>query len=440
MLRLNNTPIWNMTDLKREFNPIHLYNCREEFERFANVHCMVLSSKLANGSDEACDAYYLTKDFWREILKSEPETEKEAKACLWEFLNKKIEEELGDSQNEAQLNKLRNEIEKEISISKLDEKIEHIVKSIKATNEFSVVHLLAICEISETDARDYEFDVPKENTSASLEDQQSDITTFDICGCASNVIRTVKLKASKYPYKYYIYEKDSLNDTDFINTVKLEAITDINKYNHVTVEFYNSNKSFVGKISIKPGEHRFVTIADGKLIRILPAISISNGCCVFRGGYSSDIVKIQKGILPPRAIAKFKPESFVALNEKNGVVLVCDGSVITNHCSVESDYRTRLILDTTLVKLNVVEINNNGEAIKVLTTDGKVRRIMSCVNGNYVWDIGKPCEERRTSLTKANFFDEVNKKSGEILEEVFSPDRTESALLLYSGECRIKNN
>lgn len=439
MLRLNNKPIWNLTDLKREFDPIQLYNCRKEFEHFANVHCMVLSARLANDSDEACDAYYLTKDFWREILKSEPEPEKDAKAFLWEFLNKKIEEELGDSRNEAQLSKLRNEMEKEISISMLDKKIEHIIKNIEATDGgLSVVHLLAICEISETDARDYAFVVTTETESVLTKEQQSDINTFDLCGCASNMIRTVRLKASKYTYKYYIYEKESLDNTDFINTVKLEAITDINKYNQVTIELYNSRKSFVGKFSIKPGEHRYITIADGKLIRILPAINISNGCCVYRGGYGSDIVKILKGNLPARTVAKFKPESFVALNEKNGAILICDGSVITNYCNIESDYRTKLLLDTALVKLNVVEINNTGEVVEVLTTDGKVRRIMSYVNGNYVWDIGKPCEERRVSLTKDNLFDEGTKKSGEILEEVSSPDRTETALLLHNGECRIK--
>lgn len=70
ILKLNNVPIWNLTDMQREFSPLAAYAVLQDFCDFAQVHCVPLPTCLETKAAEKIERYqaqYLKKEFWLNI-------------------------------------------------------------------------------------------------------------------------------------------------------------------------------------------------------------------------------------------------------------------------------------------------------------------------------------------------------------------------------------
>lgn len=443
MLRLNNVPIWNLIDLKNEFSPIELFRQRDEFLRFAKVHCMVLSTRLTDSSQESYEAYYLTKEFWFNVLSGKWNiATQDDNSALWCFLNYRAQEELGDSSDEEE-SKIKADIEKEVSDAQLDDKLRYIENCISSNqseaNSLLSASLLAICEIAEVDARECRFSSLHQEEAES-DNQQTNIELISGDENNTNKVIAVSLKASKKPYKFRAYDETNLTPGSVINTVCIEATPGVNKYDNVVMEFYNRHDILIATITIRPGEHRFATVTQGKLIGFLPAVSIENGCCVYRTGYNSQSTKIRIEDEQPRTISKFEPTSFVSLGKNGGAILIRDGKIVTDYCKVGMDHRTRLVLEMLLAGLNVAEIAHFGESVKVLTAEGKVYSILSRNGDNYVWQnvsLKAPEAENCVALSEEIRVEKSKTKNGDTLETVVSLDNSETAELMRSGECKI---
>ncbi|MBR6777617.1 MAG: hypothetical protein IKM27_07710 [Clostridia bacterium] len=439
MLRLNGVALWNLTDLKREFSPVELYEKRSEFLLFARVHCMVLSSRLIDSDNDTYEAYYLTKAFWYGVLNDcDKYCSDNSESELWRHLEKSI----GDKYSDAEaVEGIKTEIEKELSDAEIHEKLAYVEEQLKALElkETSAVCVLAICEISEIDARSCDY----KSTAKNADDApcvQEGISCLDSDMLDGAEILSVSFKASKQAFRYRKYDSASLSSGSRISTVCIEALQGVNKYDNVMLELYNGDDKLESTVTLRPGEHRYVTVADGRIIDFLPAVNIEDGLCVYRKGYGSKNTVISAKNKQDRTVAKHEPSAFVSLGQNNGALFVCGGKLITEYCTVETDYRTRLMLEMILSELKVIEMINSGQNVKVLTEEGKVYSILARNGDRYSWSrisLKAPEKDGCISLLgeKHKCLDPTS--NGDAIEKAISSDNRQSALLMRNGECRI---
>lgn len=439
MLRLNSKPIWNIVDLKREFSPAEIYGRKKDFLLFAKVHCMVFPTRLSERGDDSYEACYLTKSFWYGILAFNYDGSISPEGSWLDyFLEERIKEELGESYGKSDEADAREEAGYEVRDACLKEKLDYICANAKIGDseeeKLKALVLLAICEITEIDARNQKFDdcVPEEKGAQPIKEFK-DIELNE----ESHILN---LEASKTHYRFGVFENDSLPSGMHIRTLRIEAEASKNKYDNVILDFCNKNGEIIRSVILRPGEYRYLNVAGGEVIGFLPSVSIENGCCVYRNGYGSGSIKIATSDNKPRTISKTEYECFASAGKNAGVLFASGGKIVTDYCEVPLDYRTKLVFDMVIAGLNVVEIAYVSGDVKVLSDSGKVYSILYSDGDLCGWhniSLKLPDEENVVSLSNEMRIGKEPVTAEDVLETAVSFNGTETAALLRSGECRI---
>ncbi|MBE6728110.1 MAG: hypothetical protein E7562_05645 [Ruminococcaceae bacterium] len=382
ILKLNDVSILNFVDLQKNFSPLDVYAQLPAFETFALVHCVPLVLQFAvdfDGEKIKKPAEYISKEFWYGIIKCRtfPQKCKSVKEGLNFFLEQKADEVVGIDRTydykekwasiNEKLGKVMSEINEELEVARIDEKIAFISKSVSLDKTpeslLKVLVLLAICELSEVDATKQSF---KENRIEQVKEEgiNNEISLFPY-------EKNAPLKASKTPYKFWYYGGNALENGGEISTVKIEAGACANSYYTVNIELYSDeDESLVQTLSLKPGESCYCNVVSGKIVKILPGISLSDDLCLIKRRNAVSDIKVlskdsQEWVLNFENIACFSAGS-----KEQGFLLVQNGRIISNFYKPAEDYMTKLKLD--MINKPVVEVKVTDNGYVILTQDGKV--------------------------------------------------------------------
>ena len=386
VFRLNNKPILNFVDLQREFSPIEVYRQLPAFQSFAKVHCVplpLLVSHTEDGETRKAAACFLDKAFWLGILQNAawPEAQSAAE-CFAYFKNETYRAALGlkspadKEENAVQAGSTKAGIEAETADEQIEEKLAFICKStgLGETSEDArkAVTLLAVCEIAEMNALSCSFEnlQAEPETGASDPDQPDEITAFPY---ENNAPLSVGVK----PYRFWYYDDDTLTAGSRITTVRVEAKGGSNKYDIVTIELYSQkDKSCVQTITLREGEYRYCNVADGKIIKFLPSISLSDSLCLIRRDYSRPEISVLAYGSDSWVFHMESVSCFAAGERDAGFLFLQNGKVSTGFYKAAENYMVRLRFETIPEPLAEVVITQDG--YKLLTASGTVISDTAC--------------------------------------------------------------
>lgn len=384
ILKLNGQPVLNFADLQKEFSPLDIYAQLEAFDSFAAVHCVPLPLQLfhtENGVQTRCRANYFDKAFWQKVLRSaalretapqQLEQKTDAADYFSSFVQALYENKIGITKPEDRSREpvegetIRAEMDGELADAKIYEKLKYICESGGLRGGFAdmqkAVILLAICEISEQNALSVSFQsAPIEEAS---EEESGGIMPFPY-------ERTAPLTARNQPYRYWYYTSDSLAQGAHISTVRIEAKAGSNHYEKVVVELYHEQScACVQKLELEIGEFRCCNVADGRIIKLLPSVSISDDMCLIRESYKTEEISVLSPDTEGWSLNAEGISGFAAGTKNIGFLLVQNGKVNTSFYKAPDAYITRLKFDT--VSLPVVEVTIEGDQYDALLADGTV--------------------------------------------------------------------
>lgn len=376
ILKLNHVPIWNLTDLQREFSPLAAYEVIQDFCYFARVHCAPLPLHLRSEKNgKSTPAVYLKKEFWLDILtrRDWPDA-KSATECMTYFVQKRLEEasgilfqkEVDPSQSDdkkAQIKHIRAQIEQETCDAMLTKKLEHICKSggFQATPEDSrkAVMLLAICEIAEVNPLTQTF---QQTQSSATEHKEPDAFLYE---------KNAVLVAAEEPYRFWYHDDDTIPEGQRIRTVRIKSQPGANPYTVVKIELYNKKtRECLQKITLTPDEYCYCNALEGSIVCILPNVDIGRDLCLFRKNSSRADYEIVPRNGAPWNL-KHGNISCVAVAEREAdFLLLADGKVNTAFYKPAKDYLIQLQFD--MIMGNAVEILFTQKGYSVLLEDGTV--------------------------------------------------------------------
>ncbi|MCD8131339.1 MAG: hypothetical protein LUE16_08695 [Lachnospiraceae bacterium] len=390
ILKLNGEGVLNFIDLKKSFSIWEIYRERDAFIEFAKVHCIPLPTPCRKmgeeeptermdeteweTQDEKLFLEYLTKQFWLDLLtrtKEWPECNG-AEETLKTIIQTEMFLETADirwdvsGKDTARTDTRETDadlIRAEHMSMRLDDKIAHI----KESGGFSdapedaktVLELLAICEISEVDALQISFGRPGQK-----EEDQEEIRLL------SGNEGTLYLQTRKKPYRFWYYTSDTLADGEKISTMRIEARSGGNRYEDVKIEFYSdADGSLIHRTCLSVKEYRYCNVTAGRMIKFLPAVSISDDLALIRENYA----KSEISVLSPDADKWTLNEDFscfAADTGKRGFLGVTNGKVNTSYYQALKDYMAKLRFDMIMIPVVEVRIGENG--YELLTEEGSV--------------------------------------------------------------------
>lgn len=377
-LQINGAPILNFLDLQSQFSPLALYRELEAFERFAAIHCVPLSLQLTGRENGTrYNAEYLTKAFWQGLLRCVewPAESMSAEDCLTVLLDRSLSR-LAEG-DEAALTDAREKLAEEAADAGLAEKLRFIERVAGAERDHrKTVLLLAVCELSEIDPRKTsanDWSVPGEVSGHASAVPAAGTEKNALASGAGPVFfpydHTAYLTAGSQAYQYWYYDGEVLEPGAKIQTVRLEAKESGNQYAVVRIELYSeSTGQCVQSAVLHSGEFRYCSVAQGRVIRFLPAISISDSLCLARSDYrKSDIRVIPKNgedwILNAEHVSGFS-----AGGGNKGFILVQDGRINSKFYKDAEDHMVRLQLE--MLMLPVIEARVCQEGYEILLGDG----------------------------------------------------------------------
>ena len=260
-LKIFDRPVLNFFDLHNGFLPSELFSQIDSFIDFAEIHCLSLQSHLRNKAGNLYKAVYLTKNFWLDILRR---TEwPSGKTC------KEMLSAISDNDSDT---------EKEMTDARITEKLNFISRN-SGQDSRNVLMLLAMAELAEIDSTKIEPSQWKilANNAATVNNEIKQLTCYN---------DNLKLTANGQVYKYYYYDGEKLPDNSEIKTIKIEAIGS-NQFAEVKIELHSEAlKCCIQKLSLKLGEYVYCNVVDGKIIKFLPNISISDELCLIRENFA----------------------------------------------------------------------------------------------------------------------------------------------------------
>lgn len=383
LLICGGSPILNFKDLQSRFSPTTLYARLGTFCDFSAIHCVPLPLQLIDGeSGKRYNAEYITKQFWQQMLRRMewPKQAKSAEACLDFLLQDALlaeEKEQGLqelSQDDEKLRELRQEsMKKEVSDAKLYDKLRFIAKTGAADGDHrKAILLLAISELAEVDVLktgvgDWEEPQPPKAGDASAPQK---------AGGASEVgpvlfpyDHTAYLTAASQAYKYWYHDEDVLAPGAEIRTVKVTANAGGNQYTAVQIELYSTKtKQCLDKITLKNGEYRYCSVSQGRIIKFLPCVSISDDLCLVRPEYDKSDIQVLSSGAEAWTLNGENISSFSADKANRGFLLIQDGRINFQFFKGAEDFFSRLTLE--MITIPAVEVCIRQDGYEVLLSDG----------------------------------------------------------------------
>lgn len=373
ILKINDHIILNIVDLQEHFSVWEVYEQREAFVVFAQVHCCPLTVwiKAENGSMDA--ARYLDKHFWLELLRRKPDMECGAGHMPVDLIRENLNKILG---GEIQKEEAAKRVQLELQSLHLEEKLEHISDSGNLDAAETVVELLALCELAEIDARKQDFQrwLP---TAAVKQDQPLNQGESEQV-CSTEILDfpetdRVILLTRREPYRFRYHETDKL-ESGKIRTVRLEASSREGKT--LRVELYREDGTIAQMLEMKAGEYRDCNVANHRLICVLPTLSISDTLCVARKDYTSTEITIiprdaTPWILNVDASTAKKITCFAAGdNTKEGFLYLRSGRLMKGFYKPNENYGIRQQLE--MVEDRLVEVRLAEGCYELLTERGEI--------------------------------------------------------------------
>lgn len=362
ILRINDTAVLNFYDLHSKFSPRPIYDQLEAFDHFAAVHCVPLPLQLTDTrSGKKYVASCLTKEFWHGILHDTqwPEDAASPEDCLKAFLHRQVEA-CGDDGGACQ-----TQADKEAADAGLMEKLEFITHSAGTGQDVrKAVLLLAICELAEVDPRKTDASSWKSPSSAEAgpHKKKSEPSFFPHD-------QTAYLTPGNHPYQYWCYDDETLASGVRIQTVRIEAVESGNQYAQVKVELYSQRSNqCLCRFYLKSGEFRYCTVAQGRIIRLLPGVSLSDDLCLSRPNYAASEIKVCPRDGEAWTLKADRVSFFCTGSRKQGFLLIQNGKVNSKFYQGAEDYLTRIQLE--MVALPVVEARVAEDGYELLLENG----------------------------------------------------------------------
>lgn len=389
-LKINGVPILNFMDLKRHFDPMDIYWHLEAFCGFAEVHCLPLSTLLTN--KETATKYvaqYLTKEFWLKTIRSSNHYIDLSVKNQFDMIREDIFKDMIDpDDDEEDIAEAVKDFKREIEDADIYDKLTHISRLLGEQEALKkTISLLAICELAEIEPDQVDVSLWNEELRISGAVHKSENSTYishtgQRAAVSGNVDygsditsftydQDVYLTTGAYVYKYWYHDEDLLVDGKCIKTVRIIAKSGSNRYASVKIELYSSKtKSLVQTVILKKDEYRYCNVSDGKIIKFLPILSISDELCVMRGELENPNLLIQARNAEAWPLNIDQVSSFVACEKGHGFLMVQNGKINAQFFKPAEDYFYKLRLE--MVPLPVVEILVHEDRYFLLMEDGSV--------------------------------------------------------------------
>ena len=390
ILKINDEPILNFLDLKRQFNPIYFYQHLEMFCAFAEVHCLPLRTLLTNKkTGTKYMSKYLTKEFWLMVIQSSGRFTDITPEEQFDKITEVILRTKSDQDDDVEeIMEAKNVLAREIEDAEINDKLSVLCRLFSEQEAYyKVVPLLAICELAEIAPSQVDVSLWNDKTRSvvipKISEENLQLTKMvqksETLGSMRhdseieffNYDHDVYLTAGAYVYKFWYHEENRLGKDKRIKTVLIAAKGGTNHYASVKIELYSpKTKKMVQTVILKKDEYRYCNVSGGKIIKFLPIVSISDDLCVMRKALGSSNLFIQPKNAESWQLNIDGVSSFVACGNKLGFILVQDGKINTQFFRPAEDYFHKLRLE--MVPLPVVEVMVQGEQYFFLLEDGTV--------------------------------------------------------------------
>lgn len=371
-LRINKKPLLNYFELRNNFRPYELCEQAEVFADFAQVHCVPVKSILENKKDGKYAAEFFTKKYWYERLKAYTGKE-DADFDYSDPFREAKEEAAGEFEDGA----FKEKLEK---ILKCTQKIQPDGNTAFEDAKKAFI-LLAVCELSDIDARNIEDPLWKNENEA---DVSENINLLEYDWVYKHKRGEKVLYTRKEPYKFLYHDSDTLAGGSGIRNVLLivrqgKSVV----YNNAVIEVYSpvtGRPSDSMRLELKAGDFLHCRVSDGKIIEFQALKSEREGLCLERPSYGSSEIRISKNSTAAGSINNAQDiSSFCAGSSSDGYLTVSGGRVCTLDyapANNSQELKTRLTMYDDVVD---IRITDDGKDYELLRSNGMV-----CTRGSGV--------------------------------------------------------
>lgn len=387
ILKLNDIPIWNLTDLQREFSPMAAYERLPDFCDFARVHCIPLPQVLVSRENgKLYAAKYFTKSFWYSILTRQdwPEEVTSPEACLDELVRPLFEQEIGggDENNAEQGEEERLRLSRERTDAAISEKLTYIVASASLSGNAGdirkAVTLLAICQIAEVNPLHQSFRAVEPDSDTPVPEEAEAAPNSDGAQSGGEPLitefpfeKTAVLAASAEPYCYWYHDEEEPQQGSPIRTVCVKAQPGARPDHLVRIALFSpTTGACVQEITLKKGEFRYCNVSSGRIIGFLPDGTVSSDLAVVRDSYAEKYYTVIPRDADTWKLNQQGITMAATASQQDGFLLLMDGKVSTAFYKPARDYMVQLQFD--MVMMPVVELQVTTDGCRLLLEDGTV--------------------------------------------------------------------
>lgn len=365
LFRINGIPVLHFFDLKRNFNPWSILHQADAFVDFARVHCVPVRQYLTDAdTGTAYQAEYLTKQFWLERLCTDgPETGGTA-LCQLQRLLEQLADEACVKNKACDRDTLLRSCQKEMADARIVEKIDFISGQQKTdVSGDTILRLLAVAMLAEVEPKAIDASLWKDAQNPA-EDAPPEIFPFPD-------VEELYLPPGEQAYRYWYHDSEELAAGSRIRTVRITAQKSAVPYAAVRIELYSRRtEDCVYSIDLHQEEYRYVTVADGQVIKFLPTLSVGDDMLLCRKPATSRTITVACGRAEPWELKADEVSSFAAGSPDTGFLLVAGGRLIVDFFKPAEDHFYRLAME--LLPLPVVEAEIVGGRYQLLLEDGTV--------------------------------------------------------------------
>ncbi|MBR1531429.1 MAG: hypothetical protein IJ643_05160 [Eubacterium sp.] len=368
------------------------------------------------------------------------------KASIYKKLDKAYKKvETTESSNLVKTNEANNiydrilALKNEYECLQLKDKINFIIeKTDSKNNVHKTLSLLAICELSDCDARKAEWkekqklqitnneaepktdntDIKENKTSniennithkdnkaknehsATMNKENIVVTVYENKPALFPYENSFSIDCSNEPVKYYCYDSDTLTQGDKIRTVKITAKRNgVFDVAHIQLFSEKQNKC-VQKIRLRAGDNVYINVAGDRIIKVLPEIYFGSDLCVLRKNNNLKVYPKNKDAW----ITSMDNITSVAVGSSNdGFLIVSGGKIRTHFCEIiENNYTARLTVNSILSP--VAEVAKDDVGFAILLADGTVIHSHSSKREKNVLSLGQRYIDERYFSGMTNHF------------------------------------
>ena len=273
------------------------------------------------------------------------------------------------------------DISTEYSDAEINKKIEFIEKNGNCKeNARKTVLLLAICELSECDARKANWKktvstvpevkkVPQKQKNKNKQVSAKPEST--VVASPFPYENSISLDCSNITYRFLCYDSNYLEKGKTIRTVKIIANKSSNYKTSVIELFSQKEKTCIQRIALQSGEYVYVNATGDKIIKALPDIFASQDTFIVKKQNALKIYHTTKDAWMPDTSAFNNITCVATGSDSEGFLILNDGKVITYNCRmIESNYTASLGVKSIISP--VAEIAKVDVGFAILLNDGTV--------------------------------------------------------------------